>query len=570
MNLDQYIDDLDRIELFPDGKRFRLTFDSTVNKMRILAKLVDDFDELRNTFKTENKAAFFSQAYGYRAEPNLYCVNKFGYFAPGLVFEIFEWIKNIYGDLSCIAISKNCLSYLDTFLRPMKKLIKDIDRSAWVIPNIAEDSGRNNELRAQIKALKDSGVPEDQIIVTRPYEFREYQRNAINYLIFKGLGRGVIEIPTGGGKSFILANFIWTLHKMLNRGFKYLILVPSKQLVAQFYKDLLDYGFDKEKITKFTAGLRKKDGLYNPNAQIIIANRSYVFNHKDELPKLDCLICDECHTCTATSTADYVERLDVPIKIACSATVPRDKWNRWKLLGMFCKVVYEEDITSLQDQGYLSKLKITLLKIQDKVVEQDRKFLFHLDPLVKYRPDESGYSDIAFDEAYHSELDYINEHYIDLYSPILDYLNKLVGNTLVLFDRIEFGTNMQQLCKDKYPEFNVEYIDGSVDVDTREQIRAKLESSNKNILFASTATMSTGINIKNLTNICFLFNTKSASRCLQSVGRILRLHKDKTEAHLVDIALNFKYSKRHSDERLKLYKEMYGKKPDEIIKIAVD
>jgi len=247
--------------------------------------------------------------------------------------------------------------------------------------------------------------------------------------------------------------------------------------------------------------------------------------------------------------------------------VPKDKWPRWKLLGLFSKVVYTEDITTLQDQGFLTKLKITLLKIKDMVVEADRNYLFHLDPLQKYHPDEFGASDIAFDDAYNEELEYINKHYRDLYSPILDYLDKLKGNTLVLFDRIEFGTNMQLLCKDKYPEFNVEYIDGSVDVKERERIRAELESSNKNILFASTATMSTGINIKNLTNICFLFNSKSASRCVQSIGRILRLHKDKDEAHLIDIVLNFKYSKKHCDERLRIYREMYGKRPDETIKI---
>lgn len=91
-------------------------------------------------------------------------------------------------------------------------------------------------------------------------------------MLNKGYGRGLIEIPTAGGKSFILANFIWNLLKNVDRTFKTLILVPNKQLVEQFYKDLLDYGYSKYELTRFTAGLKKADA-FNPDAKIMIANR---------------------------------------------------------------------------------------------------------------------------------------------------------------------------------------------------------------------------------------------------------------------------------------------------------
>lgn len=292
-SLEKYADDLNQIELFPDGKRFRLTFDPTVGKMRLLARKADDLEEIRDEFRVDNNAAFFAQAYGYRAEHYLYAVNKFGYFSAGMAFEVFNCIKTIYGSLSCIAISKNCLGYLDTYLRPLKATLSAVDKSAFVVPNVAEDSGRNNELRNMAAKLAAEGKA-DQAAKCRPYEFRDYQVNAIKYLLFSGYGRGVIEIPTGGGKSFILANFIWTMHKMFDRNCKYLILVPNKQLVEQFYSDLVDYGYAPSSVTKFTAGLKRTE-KFNHEAQIIIANRQYVFNHKDELPKVGCLICDECH-----------------------------------------------------------------------------------------------------------------------------------------------------------------------------------------------------------------------------------------------------------------------------------
>ena len=45
--------------------------------------------------------------------------------------------------------------------------------------------------------------------------------------MFTGHGRGLIEIPTAGGKSFIIANFIWNIWKNIDRNAKALILVPN-------------------------------------------------------------------------------------------------------------------------------------------------------------------------------------------------------------------------------------------------------------------------------------------------------------------------------------------------------
>ena len=77
--------------------------------------------------------------------------------------------------------------------------------------------------------------------------------------------------------------------------------------------------------------------------------------------------------------------------------------------------------------------------------------------------------------------------------------------------------------------------------------------------------MSTGVNIKRLTNLVFLTSSKAFSRTIQSIGRTLRLHSSKAKAHLIDLSWNTKYSQKHLEERLKIYKKMYHKKPDEVI-----
>lgn len=82
--------------------------------------------------------------------------------------------------------------------------------------------------------------------------------------------------------------------KHVDRKYKTLILVPNKQLVEQFYKDLLDYGYNVHELTKFTAGLKKSE-QFDRDAKIIVANRQFVFKNAAKLPKVDILICDEVH-----------------------------------------------------------------------------------------------------------------------------------------------------------------------------------------------------------------------------------------------------------------------------------
>ena len=552
---EQYSDDLQHIEVFPNGKMFRILFDSSVGKLRIVSKSQNVFEQLRDAFSTENSAAFFVKQYGYRAEPKLYAINKFGYFGSGLVWEILKYIKQQYGDLNVVAISKQCKMFLDEQLTPLKAYVKKMSLTDWNIANIADDSGRNIERKQQEK---------------QAYKFRDYQETSIKQLLLKGYGRGLIEIPTAGGKSFILANFCWNLHKQYSRNLKYLLLVPNKQLVNQMYSDFIDYGYDKHVITKFTAGLKGVD-KYNPDAKIIIANRQYVFKNEKLLPKVDVLICDEAHQCCSSATEAFIERVEAPIKIGCSGTLPRDKMNKWKLLGMFSQIVYTEDIVDLQKRGYISNLKITALKIIDTVIESDTECLFNLHTTRKFRPNENGYSDIAFDEANKAENEYFSKHYKELYKPVFEYLKKLDSNTLILFDRIDIGQNLFEYAKELYADNkNVYYIDGSIDVNEREKIRLAFEQKDGNLLLAQSAVFSTGISIKRLTNLIFLTGSKSFSRVIQSIGRTLRLHDSKTEAHLVDISWNMKYSSKHYKERLKIYKDMYHKsKLDETLTFMI-
>ena len=58
---EQYKDDFKKIEIFPKGKLFRITYDPDGNMLRVLAKNQTILDELVEAFTVDNPNALFSQ-----------------------------------------------------------------------------------------------------------------------------------------------------------------------------------------------------------------------------------------------------------------------------------------------------------------------------------------------------------------------------------------------------------------------------------------------------------------------------------------------------------------------------
>ena len=66
---------------------------------------------------------------------------------------------------------------------------------------------------------------------------------------------------------------------------------------------------------------------------------------------------------------------------------------------------------------------------------------------------------------------------------------------------------------------------------------------------------STGIDIKNLHYIIFAGGGKAKIKTLQSIGRGLRLHKDKKILQIVDIQDQLEYGIKHGIKRIQFYEQ---------------
>jgi superfamily II DNA or RNA helicase len=145
-----------------------------------------------------------------------------------------------------------------------------------------------------------------------------------------------------------------------------LIYVPTRQLVDQFYSDLLDYGFSEKDICKFTSNSgKKRNKTFQDNScskgfnQIIITNRDFLSRHQSDLPKVGILICDEVHTLDPRSKSfEFIKSIKTDIKVGFTGTVPVMEYERWSLIGVFGTILFTETILHLQELGYLAPLKI--------------------------------------------------------------------------------------------------------------------------------------------------------------------------------------------------------------------
>lgn len=358
-----------------------------------------------------------------------------------------------------------------------------------------------------------------------PIQIRDYQINGA----FQALRnkRGVLHAATGAGKSLVL--FIICRYMIDILGLRVLIVVPTISLTSQMKSDFADYasGTDwsaDENVHCITAGIDKT--VQKP---ITVSTFQSIFKmDSDWLNSFGCIIGDEGHKIVAkTITGIYERATEVKYKLACTGTLHDMKCNILVMKGI-TGPVYEIATTSTLIQNK----QLVPLTIKALVLNHSKE--------VSKAMKKAEYDD---------EIRYIVSN-----SKRNEFISKLAlrckGTTLVLFRFVDLqGIQLYDLISSKSEDRNVHYIDGSVNGKTREIIRANANSS-EDIIVASYAVFSTGVNLPAIENIIFAHPAKSPITIIQSIGRGLRLKDGKDKCTLYDISDNMT-SGRHVNTSFK-------------------
>jgi DNA repair protein RadD len=202
-------------------------------------------------------------------------------------------------------------------------------------------------------------------------DLRPYQRESIDNLYDfwrDGGGNGLIVLPTGAGKSLVIATLCRELLESYH-DMRIGIVTHVKELVSQNTQELLR-AWPGAPVGIYSAGLGRRD----TRAKIMFMGIQSVYNKGDRLGDFDMLLIDECHLIPRSSATMYGKFLescksrvrDMRI-VGLTATPYRLDSGRLDSgpEALFDKIVFEANVRDLIEAGYLSPLisKATLAQI---------------------------------------------------------------------------------------------------------------------------------------------------------------------------------------------------------------
>lgn len=370
--------------------------------------------------------------------------------------------------------------------------------------------------------------PKGHVCEGEPIVLREHQVDYINSFLKHDDTAGVSVAPTGGGKTICTA----IMSDCIGKYGRSIVIVPTKDLVVQTERDYkllgLDvgvfYGDRKEYDKQHTIctwqsleSLRKNSKNKEKQLKLEQTITEFTNNVKG-------IIIDEAHKASANVLKDLSCRIfsNVPIRWGLTGTIPKDKIDQINVrisLGNIIGVIKSRE---LQDKGVLAELDITINKLQD-----DINYTKYHEEMAYLLKDQKRLSFIAEEIYKYSEN----------------------GNTLVLVNFVETGKILEELIPDSV------FLHGSNSQKERAEEYTNINEGTNKIVIATYGIASTGIDIPRIFNLVLLEPGKSFVRVIQSIGRAIRIAKDKKCANIYDFASNCKFSSRHLRARKKYYRE---------------
>jgi len=377
----------------------------------------------------------------------------------------------------------------------------------------------------------------------RDYQWEAVRESFENTLYGGWFPRGVVKVPTAGGKTIIAAAMVEMTQV------KTIFLVHRRELVNQTIDKFKKYGIHAGKIS---------EGNLELDQQVTIATIQSLmsFKHKTNKTKnrtqeqvinidrkkaekgkvirkflmgIEQVFIDEAHL--TASTVDkgnlFTQALDLMpnayMRWGLTATpFMRDQYHNWLLEGVTGPILYEIKSQELVEEGYLAKPNITM-----------------------YRNKVKSYGD------WNTDYDYgivMNDARND---KVIKCIQNKPGPIMVLIQRIAHGNLLQHLCaKANIP---VRFLYGDISVDDRKLALFDLKAGSIKAIIASTI-WDEGIDIEEIRTLILAGAGKSKIKNLQRLGRGLRITEDKQEVEVIDFfEEGSKWLRSHAMQRRRLW-----------------
>lgn len=346
---------------------------------------------------------------------------------------------------------------------------------------------------------------------------RPYQDEAINHLkeaISGGVKSPLVCLPTGSGKTPVLCAYIAGLAAQ-HKGERFLVCVHTQELIKQIAGTYKAMTGDTPGVFSASIGKRQM-------AQVTIAQTQTFFRAKERLDRFHTLVIDECDRVPTKGTGQYrslIQDLKIcnPNIIVVGLTATPYRMGSGLCYGpgqMFEKLVYDAPIKVLMDQGYLCKLVGKNGGAPDLSEVHIRNGDYVAGELEDLMADESKVS-AACDEILRFGAD---------------------RKKWLIF---ACGVKHAHMVSEALARRNIicPTIVGNTEKEARNSLVASLRSGDIRGL-VNVNVLSVGFDAPDLDLIVLLRPTKSPGLYYQQIGRGLRVHPNKQNTMVLDMAGN--------------------------------
>lgn len=370
------------------------------------------------------------------------------------------------------------------------------------------------------------------------FQLRPYQKQAsdaaVTALLSKERKNGIIILPTGAGKSLVIADIASKVSSPL------LVFQPSKEILEQNFEKLQSYGVFDCGIYSATAGRKDIN-------RITFATIGSVMNHKEDFDHFRYVIIDECHLVNSLSGQykNFIESEDRKV-IGLTATPYRLSRGLYGMSMLkfltrtrpriFDSVLYYCQVSDLLAKGFLADLSYydcTRLDMRN----------------VRSNSTGADYDDESLTAEYQR-----SGFYSQLSSTTIRVLNPKNGiprNGVLVFTRFTKEAD-ELVAKLRAAGIKAAIVTGQTKKKERETILEQFKSGKIRVV-ANVGVLTTGFDYPALDTIILARPTKSLSLYYQMVGRAIRPFDGK-KGWIVDLGGNYKRFGKVADLKIDVEK----------------
>ena len=362
-------------------------------------------------------------------------------------------------------------------------------------------------------------------------KLRDYQEEAVLQAL--KIQRGVILIPTAGGKTYIAAAI---LKGFLNCKCVYIVhrVVLLRQVKAVLESSL-----------KESVGILGS-GEMDLNHRVIVAMIGTLYSKSktnkaviDWMNSVSVGIVDEVQHGSAKTYVSVLNRFqNMMSKIGLTGTLPDDEVVALRIRGVIGEVIYKIETKELSEDGFVVMPKVTMVTGEWDV---------GLKAMIK---GINWYKFGAEREAWNIVRRYgivtnvmRNQKIVNV---VKSYIDKGVRGIFVIVDMIEHGEILSQML-------NVPFIYGGAKdrLDLFDDFKI-----GKIPVLVTSPVLEEGIDVTGIKMIVLAAGGKSKIKLLQRIGRGMRKQRNKFDCDIVDFYdQEINLLEKHSDKRIKTYKE---------------